>query len=56
LFHVPDDILFCGPGWTTWTFWMERYCGFLKRALRSKKSPWSNLNNITLHRAYLEQL
>lgn len=35
---------------------MERYCGFLKGALRSKKSPWANLNNITLHRAYLEQL
>jgi hypothetical protein len=35
---------------------MERYCGFLKGALRSKKSPWANLNNITLHRPYLEQL
>jgi len=35
---------------------MERYCGFLKGALRSKKSPWANLNNIVLHRAYLEQL
>jgi hypothetical protein len=56
LIHVPDDILFCGPSWTTWTFWMERYCGFLKSALRSKQSPWANLNNIILHRAYLEQL
>lgn len=56
LIHVPDDILFCGPSWTTWTFWMERYCGFLKGALRSKKSPWANLNNIVLHRSYLEQL
>ncbi|KAJ7719689.1 hypothetical protein DFH07DRAFT_972824 [Mycena maculata] len=56
LLYVPDDILFCGPSWTTWTFWMERYCGFLKRALSSKTSPWANLNNIVLHRAYLEQL
>ncbi|KAJ7642387.1 hypothetical protein DFH06DRAFT_1097627 [Mycena polygramma] len=56
LVHVPDNLLFCGPGWTTWTFWVERYCGFLKGALRSKKSPWSNLSNITLQRAYLEQL
>ncbi|KAJ7247743.1 hypothetical protein C8J57DRAFT_1240684 [Mycena rebaudengoi] len=38
------------------TFWMERYCGFLKAALRSKKSPWANLINIVLKRAYLEQL
>jgi hypothetical protein len=35
---------------------MERYCGFLKGALRSKRAPWANLNNIVLHRAYLEQL
>ncbi|KAJ7763978.1 hypothetical protein DFH07DRAFT_867316 [Mycena maculata] len=33
-----------------------RYCGFLKGALSSKTSPWANLNNIVLHRAYLEQL
>jgi hypothetical protein len=35
---------------------MEKYCRFLKDALRSKKSPWANLNNINQHRTYLEQL
>ncbi|KAJ7077173.1 hypothetical protein B0H15DRAFT_755284, partial [Mycena belliarum] len=56
LLHIPDDLLFCGPSWTTWTFWMERYCGFLQAGLRSKRFPWANLNNVVLQKAYLEQL
>lgn len=56
LLHVPDDIRFCGPFWTTWTFWVERYCGFLQGGLKSKRFPFANLNNRILHHAYLEQL
>ncbi|KAJ7166233.1 hypothetical protein C8R46DRAFT_1219984 [Mycena filopes] len=56
LVHVPDDILFCGPLWCTWSYWMERYCGILQAALRSRSQPWANLNKIVLHHAYLEQL
>ncbi|KAJ7340614.1 hypothetical protein DFH08DRAFT_915623 [Mycena albidolilacea] len=56
LVHVPDDILFCGPSWTTWTFFMERYCGLLQASLRSMRHPWANLNNNILRVAYLEQL
>ncbi|KAJ7277813.1 hypothetical protein C8J57DRAFT_1579380 [Mycena rebaudengoi] len=56
LVHVPDDMLFCGPSWTTWTFWVERYCVFLQSGLRSRRIPWANLNNNILHVAYLEQL
>lgn len=35
---------------------MERYCGFLKAGLRSRRFPWANLNNRILHFAYLEQI
>ncbi|KAJ7608962.1 hypothetical protein DFH06DRAFT_1017386 [Mycena polygramma] len=56
LIHTPDDILFCGPSWTTWTFFVERYCGVLQSRLRSRSAPWANLNNIILQKAYLEQL
>ncbi|KAJ7152445.1 hypothetical protein C8R46DRAFT_1357483 [Mycena filopes] len=56
LLHVPDDLLFCGPMWTTWSFFIERYCGFLQKRLRSKRFPWANLNNTILHMAYLQQL
>ncbi|KAJ7621835.1 hypothetical protein B0H17DRAFT_1290387 [Mycena rosella] len=56
LLHVVSDIRFCGPSWTTWTFYMERYCGFLKAGLRSRRFPWANLNNRVLNYAYLEQI
>jgi hypothetical protein len=35
---------------------MERYCGFLKRGLTSRRYPWANLNNRVLNYAYLEQI
>ncbi|EIN12015.1 hypothetical protein PUNSTDRAFT_63385 [Punctularia strigosozonata HHB-11173 SS5] len=56
LLHLIDGFLFCGPGWTTWTFYMERFCGYLKDALRSRSQPWSNLNNRILQLAYLNKL
>jgi hypothetical protein len=56
LLHVCDNIRFCGPVWTTWTFWMERYCAYLQAGLRSRSHPWANLNNRVLHKAYLEQI
>ena len=56
LLHLPDNIRFCGPVWTTWTFWMEHYCGYLQAGLRSRSRPWANLNNRILHKAHLEQI
>lgn len=56
LLHIADDIRFCGPIWTTWTFHMERYCGMLQRGHTSRSHPWSNLNKRILHMAYLTQL
>ncbi|TFK45219.1 hypothetical protein OE88DRAFT_1715451 [Heliocybe sulcata] len=44
LLHLPDDIKYCGPSWTSWTFYVERFCGHLKTVLRSRVQPWSNLN------------
>ena len=35
---------------------MERYCGVLQAALRSRRFPWANLNKIVLQQAYFEQL
>ncbi|TEB37765.1 hypothetical protein FA13DRAFT_1620804, partial [Coprinellus micaceus] len=45
LLHIVDVIRNCGPSWTTWTFFMERFCRALKRALGSKSQPWANLAN-----------
>ena len=54
LLHISDNIRFCGPVWTTWTFFMERFCGSLKNGLRSKVHPWANLNNRVLQLAYVK--
>ena len=35
---------------------MERYCGILQAGLRSRQTPWANLNRRLLHMAYLSQL
>ncbi|KAJ7029534.1 hypothetical protein C8F04DRAFT_962737 [Mycena alexandri] len=56
LLHVPDDIRFCGPSSSTWTFLIERFCGVLQAGLRSRRHPWANLNNRVIRLAYLEQL
>jgi hypothetical protein len=40
----------------TWTFYLERFCGILKMALRSRSQPWSNLSKRNLHVAYLNQI
>jgi hypothetical protein len=56
LLHIARDIRNCGPVWTTWTFYMECFCGFLQRGLQSRQLPWSNLNRWNLHLAYLGQL
>ncbi|RPD74679.1 hypothetical protein L226DRAFT_463839 [Lentinus tigrinus ALCF2SS1-7] len=56
LLHVADDMLFAGPVWGTWTFFMERFCGSLKRALRSRSRPWANLDRRALNIAHANQL
>ncbi|KAF9219637.1 hypothetical protein BS17DRAFT_760578 [Gyrodon lividus] len=56
LLHLASAIRHCGPVWTTWTFYMERFCAMLQNSLKSRSQPWSNLNKSLLHVAYLEQL
>ncbi|KAG1743594.1 uncharacterized protein EDB91DRAFT_1236645 [Suillus paluster] len=56
LLHVASGIRFCGPVWTSWTFYMERYCGFLQAHLHSRQFPWSNISRRVLYMAYLTQV
>jgi len=54
--HVAKDLHMCGPAWAHWTFYVERYCLFLKTGLRSRRHPWSGLSRVVLFTAYLSQL
>ena len=56
LLHITEGIRYCAPVWTTWSFFMERYCGALQRSIRTRSQPWSNLNAMLLHSIELEQL
>jgi len=56
LLHLASDIRYCGPVWTTWVFYIERFAGMLQAAVKSRVQPWTNLSRRNLHLAYLAQL
>lgn len=56
LLHIADSIEAMGPVWTYWAFPMERYCGSLQRAMRSRRFPWSNLDEHVVATAQLAQV
>lgn len=45
LLHIADSIKIMGPVWAYWSFPMERYCGMLLPAIKSRKHPYSTLSN-----------
>ncbi|KAL1709322.1 hypothetical protein EV121DRAFT_195203 [Schizophyllum commune] len=56
LLHIADSIEAMGPVWTYWAFPMERFCGRLQSSLRSRRDPWSNLNERVVAVARLDQI
>ncbi|KAI0826921.1 hypothetical protein BC628DRAFT_1319465 [Trametes gibbosa] len=56
LLHIADGIRLTGPVWATWAFPMERYCGSLQPAIRSRRHPYSSLNRYVLDRARLDHI
>jgi len=55
LLHVADCIEAVGPVWASWAFAMERYCGSLTPAIRSRKWPNASINRRMLEQAQLYQ-
>ncbi|KAF7302298.1 hypothetical protein MIND_00797300 [Mycena indigotica] len=56
LLHIADSIKFCGPVWAYWAFPMERFCGTLTPAIRSRRHPWASLDRHILEVAQLTQV
>jgi len=53
LLHIPDQIRWMGPCWTTWAFPIERQCGYFQHSIHS----WQNLYmNMSQHLTDLSQL
>lgn len=45
-----------GPVWSYWEFPMERYCGTLQPAIRSRRFPYASLDRFVLETAQLTQI
>ncbi|EIW62612.1 uncharacterized protein TRAVEDRAFT_115107 [Trametes versicolor FP-101664 SS1] len=56
LLHIADSITQAGPVWAAWAFIMERYCGALQPAIRSRRYPYSSMNRYVLDHARLTQI
>ncbi|CCO34236.1 hypothetical protein BN14_08330 [Rhizoctonia solani AG-1 IB] len=56
LLHIADDIEAMGPVWAYWAFPMERFCGALTRASKSRRFPYSSINRRVLQLAQLSQI
>lgn len=56
LLHIADGIKFMGPVWCYWAYPMERYCGRLQRAIRSRRFPYSALDRSVVESSQLAQI
>ncbi|KAH9911173.1 uncharacterized protein BXZ73DRAFT_57295 [Epithele typhae] len=56
LLHIADSIEDIGPVWTSWAFAMERFCGDLQPAIKSRRFPWACIDNHLLAKAQITQI
>jgi hypothetical protein len=56
LLHIADSIEASGPMWAYWAFPMERYCGSLLPAIRSRRFPFPSIDRHVLEVAQLTQI
>jgi hypothetical protein len=56
LLHIADSIEASGPMWAYWAFPMERYCGSLIPAIRSRRFPFPSIDRYVTEVAQLTQI
>ncbi|KAJ3912076.1 hypothetical protein F5877DRAFT_93663 [Lentinula edodes] len=56
LLHIPDALEEIGPVWTHWAFPMQRYCGHLQPAIKSRRHPFVAIDNYIVLQAQLLQI
>jgi hypothetical protein len=56
LLHIPDQIRWMGPCWTTWAFPIERQCGYFQRSIQSRRNPYVNMDQHLLDLSQLRQI
>ncbi|KAF8801556.1 hypothetical protein BYT27DRAFT_7174014 [Phlegmacium glaucopus] len=56
LLHIAGSIRTMGPVWCYWAFPMERYCGKLQPAIRSRRYPYQSMDRFLIEDAQLTQI
>ncbi|EJD35525.1 hypothetical protein AURDEDRAFT_75228 [Auricularia subglabra TFB-10046 SS5] len=56
LLHIADSIAAMGPVGCYWSFVMERFCSSLRPAIRSRKYPYTSIDNYSMDLARLRQI
>jgi hypothetical protein len=56
LLHIADSIEAAGPMWAYWAFPMERHCGSLIPAIRSRRFPFPSIDRYVTEVAQLAQI
>ncbi len=44
LLHIPDQIRWMGPCWTTWAFPIKRQCGYFQHSIQSRRNPYVSMD------------
>jgi hypothetical protein len=56
LLHIADYVEATGPVWTSWSFPLERFCGRLQPAIRSRRFPYASIAQYVVDDARLTQI
>ncbi|KAJ7168417.1 hypothetical protein C8R43DRAFT_1085761 [Mycena crocata] len=56
LLHIAPSIHIMGPSWCYWAYPMERFCGSLLPAIKSRRYPWASIDRRILELAQLFQI
>ena len=54
--YIADSIKAVSPVWCYWAFPMERYCGALQPAIRSRRFPYASLDRYVVEDTQLAQI
>jgi len=56
LLHIPDQIRWMGPCWTTWAFPIKRQCGYFQRSIQSRRNPYVSMDQHLTDLSQLRQI
>ena len=56
LLHIPDQIKWMGPCWTTWAFPIERQCGYFQHSIQSRRNPYMSMDRHLIDLSQLRQI